>query len=305
VQPAGVHKVLDSTVHAGAMTQRNRPAIAQTFKLLAGERPGAQHFTIVAAQLRDRSSGCGTDGGPQDGDRLDGQGECNLTRLSMARTLMDWLSTNPTADPTPADNRRFLIVGDFNAYLSEDPVEALTNRAFTAGASAVFPGGLAASSRATYIHLGRALMPQPAYSHAIAGQSGELDHGLANPALYRAVSGVARWKINADEPVVFDYNLDFSSNGSPVLRSQGQLTSYYSPGPTRSADRDPLVVDFNPLCGDVNDDGDVDNTDGALVRNAIGSTPVNRRYDLDLDRQVTMDDFRIVQACLAEARSAK
>jgi hypothetical protein len=223
----------------------------------------------------------------------------------MARTLMDWLTTNPTADPTSAENRRFLILGDLNAYLREDPLEALTNRSFTAGASAVFPGGLAASARATYIHLARALIAAPAYSHALAGQSGELDHGLANPALYRAVSGVARWKINADEPLVFDYNVDFSSNGSTASKSQGQLTAYHSPGPWRSADRDPLVLGFNPLCGDVNDDGEVDPTDGALVRNAVGMTPVNRRYDLDLDGQVTTADLRIVQTCTAEARSAK
>jgi Ca2+-binding RTX toxin-like protein len=46
------------------------------------------------------------------------------------------------------------------------------------------------------------------------------------------------WNINADEPPVLDYNLEFkTSNLQTVL---------YSPGPFRSADHDPLVVGLNP-----------------------------------------------------------
>ena len=49
----------------------------------------------------------------------------------MAQSLIDWLATNPTGDPTPEAKRRVLIIGDLNAYAREHPVRALTDPTFS------------------------------------------------------------------------------------------------------------------------------------------------------------------------------
>jgi predicted extracellular nuclease len=48
---------------------------------------------------------------------------------------------------------------------------------------------------------------------------------------------VSEWHINADEPIVLDYNTEF--------KTAGQITSLYSGQPYRSSDHDPVVVGIN------------------------------------------------------------
>lgn len=62
------------------------------------------------------------------------------------------------------------------------------------------------------------------------GESGYLDHALANKALRGQVTGAAFWHINADEPVALDYNQEFNQPG------------LYMPDPFRSSDHDPVIV---------------------------------------------------------------
>lgn len=303
VQPVGSAKALNSGVDPRALTERNVPAIAQTFRLLVGARPNAQHFTVAVTHLKDRVTSCALDAPLGDIDLQDGQGNCNYTRLSMARAMLDWLAGNPTDDPTPAADRRVLIVGDFNAYPLEYPIQAMTNRAFSLPASSFFPEGLPATSRANYLNLVETILGLSSYSHVLNGQSGSLDHALANPALYRAINDAARWNINADEPLALDYKLDFRANGvSGIEKAQTQKTGYYSTDPVRMSDYDPLVIGFNPLCGDLNDDGVVDAADQAILVDAMNKTPVNRRHDFDLDGRITTNDLRLWGACAAQAR---
>lgn len=298
VEPVGTYKVLNNTVDPRALDGRNRPAIAQTFKLLAGAKPGLQHFTVVANHFKSKGSACTSS--PSDPDLNDGQDNCNLSRVSMARALIDWLATNPTGDPTPAADRRFLIVGDLNAHLKEDPLSALTSTAFSKAATASFPA-FPANVNAVFKDLVSTLGDKAGYSYLSGGESGALDHALANPALFREVTGVSEWHINADEPVVFDYNSDYDGNGSSQAKSAAQLAAWYSAGPFRSSDHDPLLVGFNPLCGDLNDDGVVDSADQNIIRAAIGKplTAANRRSDLDGDGKITLTDFSRWSACAA------
>ena len=69
-----------------------------------------------------------------------------------------------------------------------------------------------------------------AYSFIFDGQSGYLDHALATAALGGQVNDVTEWHINADEPSVIDYNLEFKPQ------------DLYTPTPYRSSDHDPVVV---------------------------------------------------------------
>ena len=45
-------------------------------------------------------------------------------RTSMADNVAAWLAANPTFDPAGA-NRRYILIGDFNAYFGEDPIQTL------------------------------------------------------------------------------------------------------------------------------------------------------------------------------------
>jgi hypothetical protein len=69
-----------------------------------------------------------------------------------------------------------------------------------------------------------------AYTYIFDGQSGYLDHALANPPLESQVTGAIEWHINTDEPPVIDYGEQFNPPG------------YYSPDPYRASDHDPVMV---------------------------------------------------------------
>jgi len=56
------------------------------------------------------------------------------------------------------------------------------------------------------------------------------------PALASQVTGAAAWHINADEPPVLDYNLEFG-------RDAGLFDAAI---PFRASDHDPVVIGLNP-----------------------------------------------------------
>ncbi|MDZ4800190.1 MAG: ExeM/NucH family extracellular endonuclease [Bryobacteraceae bacterium] len=301
VTPTGTWAVLDSSVDSRALTGRNRPSIAQTFRLNAGPKPNLQHFTVVVNHFKSKGSACTSS--PSDPNLNDGQDDCNLTRISIAQALIDWLATNPTSDPTPAAQRRILLMGDLNAYLREDPIRALTDPAFSKPAQAGF-SAFPAKSGATFRNIIEKLYGEFSYSYMFSGTSGSLDHALANPNLFREIAGAADWHINADEPCVLDYNGDFNCNGSQgtAAKSASQLSAWYSSDPFRTSDHDPVLIGFNPLCGDLDDDGDVDAADQAILRNAMFKTPVNRRHDFNGDGIVNTTDLGLWTACSIQAR---
>ncbi|MCA9922317.1 MAG: hypothetical protein KC421_08090, partial [Anaerolineales bacterium] len=120
-----------------------------------------------------------------------------------AIVLANWLAT----DPTGSGDADFLIIGDLNSYAMEDPIMALTDAGYTNLMDAY--NGL--------------------YSYQFQGQSGYLDHALANANLTAQVTGVAPWHINSDEPVALDYN----NYNQPEL---------YNADPYGSSDHDPVMV---------------------------------------------------------------
>jgi uncharacterized protein len=192
----------------GGLTQRNRPALAQSFM---NNADGAV-FTVVVNHLKSKGSGC-TDNIapiPSDPDMEDGQGNCNLTRLYAANEMIEWLA----GDPTGVYDYDVLILGDLNSYAKEDPITAILN--------------------AGYTNLLEALLGPQAYSYVFDGQWGYLDYALASPSLVAQVAGVAEWHINSDEPSVLDYNTNF--------KSPAQIEYLYSPDPFRSSDHDPVIV---------------------------------------------------------------
>lgn len=173
VTPYHGAEILDSTDDPTYISDKNRPALAQTFE----DNTWQERFTVVVNHLKSKGSDCDAIGDPDTGD---GQGNCNLTRTAAAQAEVAWLA----ADPTDSDDPDFLIIGDMNAYALENPITA-----FKAGG---------------YTDLVAAYGSH--YSYIFKGQSGYLDHALGSPTLLDQVSGVVEFHINADEPSAFDYN---------------------------------------------------------------------------------------------------
>ncbi|HCW0552349.1 endonuclease/exonuclease/phosphatase family protein [Pseudomonas aeruginosa] len=194
--------VLDSSVNPEFDDTRNRPTLAQTFQ----EINGGERLTIAVNHLKSKGSAC--DGDPDTGD---GQGNCNLTRARAAQALVDWLA----GDPTGAKEPDRLIIGDLNSYAKEDPVNVIRSAGYTDLVARQAGAG-------------------KGYSYVFSGQSGYLDHALANASLARQVRGAVEWHINADEPRVLDYNVEFK-----IPRQQDSL---YNAEPYRASDHDPVVI---------------------------------------------------------------
>ena len=239
----------------------NRPTLAQTFQPVSGPKASQQTFTFVVNHFRSKGSACG--GGLDD----QFQGNCNGLRLLMAQNVVAWLAGNPTSDPAGA-NRRILVVGDFNAYFGEDPIQFFLSQG--------------------YANLINALIGPDAYSFNFGSERGYLDHAMVNASMNALVKNVAEWHNNSDEPSSLEA-LD-SSNKS----AQAQI-AYFGADPCAASDHDPIVIGFNTLAGDLNDDGVVDTNDQRLLASAIGkkTVAVDRRMDFDGDGQITLNDYRL------------
>ncbi|GGB58940.1 ExeM/NucH family extracellular endonuclease [Shewanella inventionis] len=186
---------------------KNRPMLTQAFTV-----NGSDETVVVAVNhLKSKGSDCNSANDP---DTLDGQGNCNITRTRATDAIGQWL-----ADQYP--NSKVLVIGDLNAYAKEDPLSMLASHG--------------------YHELSHHLGVQTPYSYVFAGESGQLDHALANNALLDDVVGITEWHINADEPIVLDYNLEYKSD----LQQQ----SLYQDNAFRSSDHDPVIVSlqFTPV----------------------------------------------------------
>ncbi|GIG55275.1 ExeM/NucH family extracellular endonuclease [Demequina activiva] len=210
VEEIGDFAVLDSTVDPRFDDGRNRPSVAQTF----GEIGTGETFTVVTNHWK--SKGSCDDATGADADQGDGASCWNETRTLAAEAMVDWLDTYPTG--TQDDD--VMIIGDLNSYGQEDPIDVLRD--------------------AGYVELGGG-----DYSYVFDGQWGSLDYVFASATLAEQVTGSAHFHINADEPSVLDYNVDF--------KSPAQIESLYAPDMYRTSDHDPVLVGLDlytpqPIC---------------------------------------------------------
>jgi predicted extracellular nuclease len=190
----------------------NRAPMAQTFRLANGEK-----FNLVANHLK--SKGCSDfQAGPGDADAGDLQGCFNARRVQQADELRAFVAQVQAASGVTDT----LVVGDFNAYAKEDPIADLTGNGFVDQIARFNTDA------------------QFGYSYVFNGASGRLDQALANGSLSAKVTGALEWHINADEPLVLDYNLEFKQPACPTCGPD-----YYTPTPYRASDHDPIVVGLN------------------------------------------------------------
>ncbi len=185
---------------------------------------------------------------------FDGQGNCNLTRTNAALALANWLAS----DPTGTGATQQLIIGDLNSYAMEDPIIALTDANFDN-------------------LIERFVGNSQAYSFVFQGESGYLDHALANAELSAQITGVTEWHSNADEPRALDYNVEF--------KTPEQVELFYKPDPFRASDHDALLVKLL-IPGDLNNDGVVDRQDRVALLLAQRFCQGQQRFlaEADYDR---------------------
>ncbi|MFC9561159.1 ExeM/NucH family extracellular endonuclease [Agromyces sp. NPDC056965] len=182
VTPKGdAQTVIDESVWGNA-----REPIGQIFEL-----PNGNDFSVVANHFKSKS---GSGAQP-----ADGQGFFNADRVAQANSLLT------LANSLEAEAGEVFLLGDFNSYAEEDPIQVLTG----AGYSDLLPD-----------------LTDDQYTYTFDGELGSLDHALGNAAAVQGVTGIGRWAINSPEWSDRQYE-----NGSP---DDGSVF--------RSSDHDPQVI---------------------------------------------------------------
>jgi predicted extracellular nuclease len=200
VQLVGPSKVLSDQSGPGQPFENAREPLAQEFK-----RKGAldaDAFLVVVNHFKSK----GDSSPPATGDNANGiQGAFNGDRVRQAHALVDFAKATAQADGT----KKIFLVGDFNSYTQEDPMQVLYQNGF---------------------------VNQPSddpkdTSYEFDGQAGSLDHVLANTQAADMISGRDVWQINAEESVGFEYS-----------RYNYNATLLYQPNQYRASDHNPELV---------------------------------------------------------------
>ncbi|GAA1146204.1 ExeM/NucH family extracellular endonuclease [Nesterenkonia lutea] len=207
-----------------AIFSNAREPLAQEFTEVDGSgetTDDAESFLAVVNHFKSK-------GGSGTGDNADtnGQGSFNGDRVRQAEALVAF------ADALQADagTEKLFLMGDFNSYELEDPIQVITEAGYT---------NLSAETGG--------------YSYMYDGAVGSLDHLFATEAAAGDVAQTQIWNINAVEPLALEYSR-YNSVG----------TLLHAPDQWRSSDHDPILADLalseagTPGDSDEDEDGDDD-----------------------------------------------
>jgi predicted extracellular nuclease len=160
-------------------------------------------FTLAVIVVHLKSKRC------SDEDASNTEASCGeRARLAESHALVE-IAQRRAAE---AGTDGLLLLGDFNAYPHEEPIQELVREGFDE-----LMADVPAADR---------------YSFVFEGQAGLLDQAFGTLSLRRKLRGAAIWHINADEAPLLDYRLD---NPPELFRAD----------PFRSSDHDPIVVSFD------------------------------------------------------------
>lgn len=207
VTPVGQAATFDiDALLEGPDTEKNRWPLAQSFQI------DGQIVTVVVNHFKSKGSSCEDVDGPTFDPGDDGfnvlTGNCNLTREYAAHRLVDWAGDRPTGVGTD----KTFLVGDFNSYEEEGPIEILVD--------------------AGYVDLVQNL-GDDAFTFKFDGRYGRLDYAFASSAASDIVEDAMVWQANSPEPYGYLYFND------PV-ETPGAATAY------ASSDHDPVVLSTEP-----------------------------------------------------------
>ena len=190
------------TINQAPFGQRSRLPLIQRFV----PYNTVENLVISVNHFKSKGS-CPSDRKDANANQNDGQACWNQARTESSQLLADFIDNHP-------ELRRHslrVLMGDFNAYAQEDPIQTLLKRGYY--------------NRIDYFN------PQ-GYSYVYDAQAGSLDHLLVSSGLTARVVNQAIWSINADEPTLLQYN---NANKNP---------NWYAPSPYRASDHDPVYADI-------------------------------------------------------------
>ncbi|MGE3619755.1 MAG: ExeM/NucH family extracellular endonuclease [Acidimicrobiia bacterium] len=200
VDLVGPSRALGTASDPGEAFSNAREPIGQAFAPAGGGEP----FFVAVNHFKSKSASGATG---DEADQGDGQGAWNPSRIRQAQALADW-TTAVLAEAEIADA---FLIGDFNSYTREDPLELL----YAAG----------------YADVNLEVGGNVEQSYSFSGLNGSLDHVLANSAALDRVTGSDIWTINSPESIALEYS-----------RHNYHGSLFYEPGPFRSSDHDPVLV---------------------------------------------------------------
>ncbi|WP_432995212.1 ExeM/NucH family extracellular endonuclease [Dactylosporangium sp. CA-233914] len=208
--PVGPSKILTTSSASGQPFSIAREPLAQGFKKAGAT--DADAFLVVANHWK--SKGSGTPLYPGDEENTSSlavnQGSFNATRVREAQDTTAFATQAAAALGTD----RIFLVGDFNSYTQEDPMQVLYQAGYTDLASALDSG------ETTY---------------AFDGLHGSLDHVLANGPARALATGADVWQINAQEAIAYSYSR-YNYNATLLFNGSDPFTA---------SDHDPVVVGLN------------------------------------------------------------
>ncbi len=200
--PDQITPIEESIIQLDPVFANARYPLAQEFKV----KDTDVSFVVITNHFK--SKGSGEDDGT-------GQGNSNPSRKQQAQAVSTW------ANEQFPDQAVFLV-GDFNAYSMEDPIQIIESNGFekvlkpASGESTDAAGVAPDADQKTY---------------QFGGRLGSLDHVFANPKAMELVAGSAVWNINADESIAMQYS-----------RRNYNVTDFHTASEFASSDHDPVLV---------------------------------------------------------------
>src|SRR6185295_5487686 len=263
----------------------SRPPTAQIYDVVDAANPAfGQRFTVIINHFKSKGSSAGL---PGDADTGDGAGSSNATRTAQANRLLTWI--NSTVLPAAGDPD-VLLLGDFNSYAKEDPINVLIGGGYT-DLETLFHGA-------------------NAYSYLFDGQLGHLDYGFASASLLSQVTGADAWHINADEADLFDYNDEIrDSPGESVFEEKPDGSALmpprvvFQPGtPYRASDHDPVLVGLFAVA-DIAITKSVDNASPGMGTNVVFTVTATNNGPSDATGVAVNDLLPVGLAFVSDAPS--
>lgn len=190
------------TITDGPFSNRSRYPLIQRFQTAHS----AETFAVAVNHFKSKGS-CPREQADPNANQGDGQACWNAARVESARLLVDFMRSEASLAQTPAQ----ILLGDFNAYAKEDPLQVFVQAGYHNRIEHFEPQG---------------------YSYVYDAQAGSLDHISVSDALHGRVLQQQHWLINADEPTALSYD------------NASQQPSWYAPSPYRSSDHDPIIIDL-------------------------------------------------------------
>lgn len=188
---------LGSQAGAGQPFANARTPIAASFTARSGGSP----MVVAVNHFKSKGASGAT------GDNVDtGEGAYTGDRVRQAIALKNWLPSVQTAARTDAT----ILVGDFNSYSAESPLQVLSSAGY------------------------RNTAPNDDRSYVFNGLSGSLDHILVNREARKRLTTAAVWNINSVESAALEYSTYKTT-----------AINYYRSDERRSSDHDPVIAGFS------------------------------------------------------------